>query len=72
MTTREEELNDYKRMIEEKSTIADYILSKLIKLRQQDIEENIIKFLEDEFDSFRLEILKLEKFYNFLQNCIKN
>ena len=71
----EEEIKDLQKRINEKTTILNYLLSKLIKLRELQTDENIITHLEYEFETLRLErerlekrIIELKEHIRFIQN----
>ena len=57
----EEYILDLSKRIEEKRIILNYMLDELIKLREQRKEENIISYLEDEFERLRKERHRLEE-----------
>ena len=67
----EDEIIDYEKRIEEKSTIANYLLSKLIKLREEKANEHTIKYIEDEFHRLRVDIMRIEKLVNHFKDHIK-
>ena len=58
---REEFIEDLQKRISIKETVLNYLLSRLIKLRELKADNNIIMELEDEFVRLRLERQKLEE-----------
>ena len=58
---KEEHIKDLEKRINIKETVLNYLLSRLIKLRELKADNNIIMELEDEFEKLRLERQKLEE-----------
>ena len=64
----EEELKDLEKQVKEKETLLDYLIHKLINLRNSKADITIINHVSDEFHSLKEEKDKLEERINILRN----